>query len=58
MEGQWTEDEKLEEFLERRKREGSSLKAEIMQKVPGLAVHGRMSQGEQARGTSAKKKVK
>ena len=55
---QWAEDEKLEEILELRKREGSSLKAEITHKVLELVVHGRMSQGEQTRGTSAKKKVK
>ena len=34
MEVQWAEDEKLEEILERRRREGNSLQAEVMQKVP------------------------
>ena len=32
LEVQWAEDEKLEEVLERRRVEGSSLQAEIMQK--------------------------
>ena len=32
MEVQWAEDEKLEESLERRRREGSSLQVEVMQK--------------------------
>ena len=32
MEVQWAEDEKLEEILERRRREGSSLKADDMHK--------------------------
>ena len=43
MEVQWAEDEKLEEILERRRREGSSLKAEVMQKVLELVVHERMN---------------
>ena len=34
MEMQWVEDEKLEEIPERRRREGNSLQAEVMQKVP------------------------
>ena len=32
MEGHWAEDEMLVEIVERRKREGSSLKGEVMQK--------------------------
>ena len=57
MEVQWAEDWKLEESLERRRMEGSSLQAEVMQKVPELVVHEPMSQGEEVRGTK-KKKVK
>ena len=38
--------------------EGSSLQAEVMQKVLELVVHERMSQGEGVRGTKEKKKVK
>ena len=34
MEVQWTEDEKLEEVLERRRMEGYFLQAEVMQKGP------------------------
>ena len=42
MEVQWAEVEKLEEeSLERRRMEGSSLHAEVMQKVPELVVHER-----------------
>ena len=43
MEVQWAEDEKLEEILERRRMEGSSLKAEVMQKVLELVVHEQMN---------------
>ena len=46
---QWAEDEKLEEILEQRKREGSSLKADVMQKVPELVVHERMAEGDEVR---------
>ena len=38
--------------------EGSALQAEIMQKVPELLVHERMSQSEEVRGTEEKKNVK
>ena len=55
---QWAEDEKLEEVFERRKMEGDSLQAEVMQKVPGLVVHERMSQGKTVKGTEEKKNVK
>ena len=58
MEVQWVEDERLEEILERRK-EGSSLQAEVMQKVPELVVHERISQGKKkVRGAKEKNKVK
>ena len=50
MEVQWAEDEKLEEILERRRREGSSLKADVMQNVPELVVHERVSQGKKSEG--------
>ena len=44
--------------MERRRMERSSLQAEVMQKVPELVVHERMSQGKKARGIEEKKKVK
>ena len=47
MEGQWDEDEKVEEFLERRRMEGSSSQVEVMQQVPELVVHERMPQEKQ-----------
>ena len=49
MEVQWAEDEKLEETLERRRMEGSSLQVEVMQKVPELVVHERMYKGEKVK---------
>ena len=39
MEVRWAEDEKLEEVLERRRMEGNSLQAEVVQKVSELVVH-------------------
>ena len=56
MEVQWAEDEKLEKVLERRRMEGNSLQAEVMQRVPELVVHERMSQGKKVKGTKEKKK--
>ena len=58
MQVQWMEDEKLEESLERRRMEGNSSKADVMQKISELVVHERLSQGEKARGTKEEKKVK
>ena len=58
MEVQWAEEEKFEEVLERRRMEGNSLQAEVMQKVLGLVVHVRMSQGKMVKGTKEKKKAK
>ena len=58
MDMQWDEDEKLEEILERRRVEGGPLQAEVMQKVPQLVVHGRVSQCKQVKGIEEKKKVK
>ena len=57
MAAQWDEEEKLEEILERRKMEGSSLKVEVLQKVPELVVHERMSQGKGVKGRKEKKKA-
>ena len=36
MEEQWAEDEKLEEALEKKKREGISLEVDVMQKGTGV----------------------
>ena len=58
VEVQWAEDEKLEKVLERRRMEGSSLQAEVTQKVLELVVHERMSQGGKVKGTKEKKKVR
>ena len=44
MEMQRAEHEKLEQILERRRAEGVDLQAEVLQKVPELVVHERMSQ--------------
>ena len=41
MEVRWAEGEKLEEILERRRRKGSSLHADVVQKVLELVVHER-----------------
>ena len=57
MAAQRDEEQKLEEILERRRIEGSSLKLEIMQKVPELVVHERMSQGKGVKGRKEKKIV-
>ena len=38
--------------------EGSSLQAEVVQKVHEVVVHERVSQGEEVRGTNETKKVK
>ena len=46
MEVQWAEDDKLEESLGRRRMEGSSLLADVMQKLPELVVHEQMSKSE------------
>ena len=54
MEVQWAEDGKLEESLERRRMEGFSLQAEVVQKIPESVVHERMSQGERRQGHKRK----
>ena len=40
---QWDEEQQLEEILERRRMEGNSLQLEVMQKLPELVVHERMT---------------
>ena len=57
MEMHWA-DEKWEEILERRRAEGGSLQAEVLQKVLELVVRERISQGEKAKGTEEKIKMK
>ena len=48
MAGQWEEEQHLDDLIERRRRmEGSSLKLDVMQKVPELVV----SQGEKGKDT-------
>ena len=54
---QWDEEQKLEDILEKRGMKGSSLKLEVMQKVPEPVVQERMSQGKGAKGPKEKKKV-
>ena len=39
MAAPWDEEQKLDEIVERRRMEGSSLKLEVMQKVPEPVVH-------------------
>ena len=46
MAEQWKEEQHLEEIVERRNMEGSSLKLWAMQIVPELVVNERMSQGK------------
>ena len=48
---------KMEEILEQRRMEGSSLRLEAMQRVPEFVVHERMSQGKGMKGFKEKKKV-
>ena len=45
MAAQWDEEQKMEEILERRRMEGSSLHFEAVRNEPELVVHERMSQG-------------
>ena len=49
MAEQWEEEQHLEETVERRKMEGSSLKLDVMPKVPELVVNERMSQGKRVK---------
>ena len=52
------DDWQKEESLERRRREGSSLQAEVKQKVLELLVHERMSDGKGVKCTKEEKTVK
>ena len=47
----------LEDSVERRRMEGSSLKLDVIQKVLGLVVNERMSQVERVKNPKEKKKV-
>ena len=57
MAAHWDEEQKLEEILERRRMEGSTLQLDVMQKAPEVVLHERMSQGKGAKGIQEKKKV-
>ena len=48
---------KLEEIVERRRMEGSSLHLEVTQKVPELVVHERMSHGKGVKGPTEKNRI-
>ena len=54
---QWDEEEKLEEILEQRRMEGSSLQLEAKRIVPEFVVQERMPQGTGVKGFKEKKKV-
>ena len=54
MEVQRDEDDKLEETLARRM-EGASLQVVVMQKVPELVIHERVSKGEKVKCTKARR---
>ena len=54
---QMEEEQHLDDLIERRRMEGSSLKLDVMQKFPELVVNKRRSQGEQGKATKEKKKV-
>ena len=49
MAEQWEEEQHLEDTVERRRTEGSSLKLDVIRKVLELVVTERMSQGEKVR---------
>ena len=53
----WDEERKLEEILEQRRMEGSSLRLEAMRNVLEIVVHERMSQGIGVKGFEEKNKV-
>ena len=57
MAAQWDAEQKLEEILERRRMEGSSLQLDVMQKVEELVLHERMSQSKGLKGLKGNKKV-
>ena len=57
MAGQCRDEQHLDDLIERRIIEGSSLKLVVMQKVAELVVNKRMSQGKTVKDTKEKKKV-
>ena len=57
MAEQCEEEQHLEEIVERRRMEGSSLKLDVIQKVLELVVNERVSQGERVENPREKKKV-
>ena len=57
MTEQLEEEQDLDDLIERRRMEGSSLKLDVVQKNPELVVNERMSQGERVNDPKEKKKV-
>ena len=57
MAAQRDEERTLEEMLEQRRLEGSSLQLEVVRKVPERVVHEHMSQGNGVKGFKEKKNV-
>ena len=57
MARQCEEEQHLDDWIERRRMEGSSLKSDVMQKVPELVVNKRMSQGKNGKDTKEKKNL-
>ena len=57
MAGQWEEEQHLDDLIGRRRLGGSSLKLDVMQKVPELVENKRMSQGEKQKDTKEQKKM-
>ena len=57
MAEQLEEEQHLEDIVERRRMEGSSLKLDVIQKVRELVVNDRMSQGERVKNPKVKKNV-
>ena len=54
---QWEEEQCLEDIVEIRRMEGSSLKLDVTRKVPELVVNERMSRGQRAKKAKAKEEV-
>ena len=52
----WEEERHLEDRIEKRSMEGSSLKLDVIQKVPGLVAYKRMSQGDKVKNTKKTRK--
>ena len=57
MAEQWEEEQHLDDLIERRRMEGSSLKLDVVQKVSELVVNERMPQGERVKDPKEKKKT-